>query len=133
DRVEPQGVQLSKLSKVDMIAREVIEGQTSYEDGARKLDEVLAEPDPYGKLIRVISFVLSAGGFQVLFGGNWGDLVASMIIGLLVGLLTLLRPIGVVAQLLEAMAAIVAAFGAYLLAKLVPGLNLAIIILSGLI
>jgi uncharacterized membrane protein YjjP (DUF1212 family) len=132
-RVEPVGVDLGKLSQVDLIAQEVIQGQISYEEGSQKLDEVMEAADPYSNSVRVICFLLTAAGFLVLFGGTWGDLVAAMLIGLLMGCLSLLRPLGLVAQLIETIVAVIASLATYLLAKFVPDLNVAIIILSGLI
>src|SRR5690606_5574209 len=55
-RVEPVGVDLGKLSEVDMIAREVISGQISYEDGIVRLENVLNSPEPYGKRMRIACF-----------------------------------------------------------------------------
>lgn len=132
-RVEPVGVDLGKLSQVDLVSQEVIQGIISYEEGSQKLDDIMEAADPYSNSIRVLCFLLSASGFLVLFGGTWGDLFASLIIGLLMGCLSLLRPLGLVAQIFEAMVAIIAALVAYLFAKLVPDLNVGIIILSGLI
>ncbi|HLT23343.1 MAG TPA: threonine/serine exporter family protein [Bacteriovoracaceae bacterium] len=132
-RVEPVGVDLGKLSEVDMIAREVISGQISYEDGIVRLENVLNSPEPYGKRMRIACFFMSAIGFLVLFGGNWGDLIAVGIVGILMGLLSLFRPLGVVAQLFEAIVAMVASLATYLMAKYLPSLNIPVIILSGLI
>ena len=133
ERVEPTGVNLGKLSHVDLVSQEVIGGKISYEEGSRKLDDILSSSDPYGKRIRVLCFVLSAAGFMVLFGGTWGDLLGSTMIGVLIGILALIRPIGLVAQLFEAIVAVAAAFMTYLLAKLVPGINIGVVILSTLI
>lgn len=133
ERVEPVGVDLGKLSKVDLVSREVIQGQLSFEEGSKKLNEILNGPDPYGKTIRVLCFLFFTTGFLVLLGGNWGDFLATLIIGVVMGVLSLARPIGLVAQLFEAMVAVVSAFLAYLIVKLLPGLNLGIIILSSLI
>jgi uncharacterized membrane protein YjjP (DUF1212 family) len=133
ERVEPMGINLGKLSKVDLIAREVIEEKISYEEGSKSLDDIMVSEDPYGRRIRVLCFILSASGFMVLFGGTWGDYLASVLIGFLIGILSLARPIGLVAQLFEALVAVVSAFSTYLLAKLVPELNLGVVILSSLI
>jgi uncharacterized membrane protein YjjP (DUF1212 family) len=131
ERVEPMGVNLGKLSKVDMVSREVIAGQITYEEGSQRLDEILLEDDPYGKLLRVLCYVLGSAGFMVLFGGTWGDFLASIIVGIIIGCISLAKPMGLVAQLFEAMVA--ASLATHLLAKLVPGLNLGVIILSSLI
>ncbi len=136
DRVEPMGVNLGRLSKVDTVARDVIGGRLSFEEGSDSLDQILNAPDPYGRRIRVLCFILSAAGFMVLFGGTWGDFAASIFIGSLIGILSLLQPaqsIGLIAQMFEALMAVVAAFTTYLLAKAFPFLNIGVIILSSLI
>jgi uncharacterized membrane protein YjjP (DUF1212 family) len=136
ERVIPMGVNLGKLSRVDSVAREVIQGRMTFEEGSDSLDHILNSPDPYGRLMRVLCFIFSASGFMVLFGGTWGDFLASVVIGSLIGLLSLFQPaqaIGLVAQMFEAIIAIVAAFMSYFLAKLFPGINVGVVILSSLI
>jgi uncharacterized membrane protein YjjP (DUF1212 family) len=136
ERVIPMGVNLGKLSKVDLVAREVINGRMTYEEGSDSLDQILSASDPYGRLIRVLCFIFSAAGFMVLFGGNWGDFLASIAIGSIIGLLSLFQPaqaIGLVAQMFEAIIAIVAAFMTYFLAKVFPSINVGVVILSSLI
>lgn len=136
ERVIPMGVNLGKLSKVDLVAREVIHGRMTYEQGSDSLDEILSGPDPYGRRIRVLCFILSAAGFMVLFGGNWGDFLATIAVGCLIGVIALFQPvqaIGLVAQMFEAIVAIASACASYLLVKLIPGLNVGVIILSSLI
>jgi uncharacterized membrane protein YjjP (DUF1212 family) len=136
ERVTPMGVNLGKLTKVDLVSREVIHGRMSYEEGSDSLDKILTEPDPYGRRIRVLCFLLSSAGFMVLFGGSWGDFLGASIMGFLIGLFSLLQPaqtIGIIAQLFEAIVAIVAAFATYILAKIFPDLNVGIVILSSLI
>src|SRR5690606_22489061 len=70
ERVEPIGVNLGRLSKIDLIAREVIDNKITYEEGYQRLDEVLDAPDPFGKRVHVSYFLFSAAGFLVLFGGT---------------------------------------------------------------
>jgi uncharacterized membrane protein YjjP (DUF1212 family) len=135
-RVLPMGVNLGKLSQVDQISKKVILGQMSFEEGSHALDEVLETRDPYGKRIKVLCFLFSAAGFMVLFGGHWGDFFASIAIGVFIGILSLFqpdRPIGLIAQMFESLVAIAASFIAYLLAQLVPGLNIGVVIISSLI
>lgn len=133
ERVEPMGVNLGKLSNIDTVSREVIENKLTYEEGSHKLDEILDERDPYGKRIQVTYFLFSSTGFMILFGGSWGDLVAAMIVGCLMGLMSIMKPVGLVRQLFEAFVAIVASLATYLLAKLLPGLNVGVIIISSMI
>lgn len=136
ERVSPMGVNLGKLSKVDLVAREVINGRMTYEEGSESLDQILTAPDPHGRRVRVLCFLFSAAGFMVLFGGSWGDFLASVMIGSIIGAISLFQPkqsIGLVAQMFEAIIAIVAALAAYLLVQIVPSLNVGVIILSSLI
>lgn len=136
ERVSPMGVNLGKLSKVDLVAREVINGRMTYEEGSDSLDNILTSPDPHGRRVKVLCFLFSAAGFLILFGGNWGDFVASILVGSIIGSISIFQPvqsIGLVAQMFEAMVAIVAAFCTYLLVQLVPSLNVGVIILSSLI
>jgi uncharacterized membrane protein YjjP (DUF1212 family) len=133
ERVEPMGVNLGRLSQIDLVSQEVIQNKISYEEGYQRLDEILDAPEPFGKRIYLVYFLLSASGFLVLFGGTWGDLLAATIVGALMGLLYIFRPLGPVAQMFEAMLAVVASLATYLLAKLIPGLNVGVIILSSLI
>ena len=56
------GVNLGKLTKVDLVAREVINGHMTYEQGSASLDEILVAPDPHGRRVRVLCYVLSLVG-----------------------------------------------------------------------
>lgn len=133
ERVEPMGVNLGKLSNLDLVAREVIRNEISYEEGYQKLDNLLNAPEPYGKRVHVAYFLFSTVGFMVLFGGTWADMIAAMIVGIIMGLMSIVKPIGVMGQLFEAIVAVIASLATYLLAKLVPGLNVGVIIISSLI
>lgn len=133
ERVEPMGVNLGKLSQVDCVARELLQGQKTYEEASQKLDDIFNEPDPYGKRMILACFVFYAAGFVVLLGGTWGDFLSSIIVGTIIGLCSLIKPAGSASQLFEAMMAIVASLATYLLAKLVPGLNGGVVILSSLV
>lgn len=133
ERVEPMGVDLGRLSQVDYVAREVIQGQKTYEEGSHRLDEILNSSDLYSQLTRVTCYVLFSACYLVLLGGYWGDFIASVIIGSIIGIISLARPIGLVAQLFEAIVAVVGTLSTYLLAKLIPGINVATVILSSLI
>jgi uncharacterized membrane protein YjjP (DUF1212 family) len=133
DRVEPMGVNLSKLSEADLIARAVIGGTLTFEKGVEQLNFMLSKPGVYGTFIRTLCFPLSSAGFMVLFGGTWMDFLVATFIGLITGLLAHFRPVGQIGQIFETIVAVVASFLAYSFAKFFPGLNVATILLSGLI
>lgn len=133
ERVEPVSVNLGRLSSIDLVSRQVILNEISYEEGYQRLDDILDAPEPFGKRVRVLYYLFSTSGFMILFGGTWGDLFASILVGIIMGFLALFKPLGVMAQLFEAIVAVVASFATYLLAKLLPGLNVGVVILSSLI
>ena len=133
DRVEPMGVNLGKLSDLDKVSREVIRNQISYEEGYEQLERILNARDPFGKTTNLLFFLFSSAGFMVLFGGSWSDLVASMIVGSFMGLLSIMAPTGLVGQLFEALVAVVASLTTYLLSKILPELNVGVVIISSLI
>jgi len=132
-RVEPMGVHLGKLSKLDEVSRQVIRNEISYEEGYQNLNNILEERESFNRLERLLFFLFSSAGFMVLFGGTWSDLIAAMIVGGLMGLMSITKPIGIAGQLFEAVVAVVASLTTYLFAKLFPGLNVAVIIISSLI
>ncbi len=133
ERVEPMGVNLGKLTDLDSVSRQVIMNEISYEEGFKKLEDILDAKEPFGKRIRLIYFLFSAAGFMVLFGGTWVDLFAAMVVGFLMGLMSLVKPLGLVGQLFEAIVAVVASFATYILLKIFPGLNAGVVIISSLI
>lgn len=133
ERVEPVSVNLGRLASVDQVSRQVILNEISYEEGYQKLDDILNGPEPFGKRVRVLYYIFSTSGFMILFGGSWWDLLASVIVGIIMGFIALFKPLGLMAQLLEAIVAVVASFATYLLYKLLPGLNVGVVILSSLI
>jgi uncharacterized membrane protein YjjP (DUF1212 family) len=133
ERVEPMGVNLGKLSHLDLVARQVINNELTYEEGYHKLYHILNSPEPFGKGSQLFYFLFSAAGFMILFGGTWADLISSIIVGCFMGLLSLLKPTGLVGQLFEAIVAVVASLATYLLTKVFPDLNVAVIIISSLI
>lgn len=132
-RVEPSGINLGRLTKVDMIAQDVINHRLDFNQGWERLEEVLNEADPFPAWVKVLCFSLTSGGMMTLFGGSWGDLIASLIVGALIGLLSLPKHFGLVSQLYEVLMGFVAALLATLLGKISPDISLNVVILASLI
>jgi len=133
ERVEPMGINLGMLTQVDKVARDVIHQKMTLEEGSKKLDEILSHKNEMSKLALVFFFVVCTSGFLVLFGGHWGDFLASLIVGLILGFMSFIKPIGLVAQLYESFIAVIASLATYLIAKFIPSLNVGVVILSSLI
>jgi uncharacterized membrane protein YjjP (DUF1212 family) len=132
-RIEPSGINLGLLSQVDQIGQEVINETMSFRDGWEKLEAIFESPDPFASWIRIVCFTLTSAGILTLFGGSWGDLLASASTGAIIGVLSLPKHIGVVSQLHEALMAMVATILASLFGKISGDINISVVILASLI
>lgn len=132
-RVEPGGINLGRLTKVDQVAQDVIRHKLSVEEGSQRLDEIFSATEKLPSWVSILCFSLTSGGMLTLFGGTWGDLLAALVVGALIGLLSLPKQVGPVSQLLEAFMALVATLFASVLAKVSPDINVSVVILASLI
>jgi len=132
-RVEPSGINLGRLTKVDQIAQEVIRGRLGVEEGSQRLEDIFNDTAGFSAWLTVLCFGLTSGGMMTLFGGSWGDLFTSLIVGALIGVLSLPLRTGGVAQLYEAAMALVATLLASLLSKISSDINVSVVILASLI
>ncbi len=132
-RVEPSGVNLGRLTKVDQVAQDVIRNKLGVDEGSQRLEEIFNSTDKFPSWVTILCFSLTSGGMLTLFGGSWGDLLASLLVGALIGLLSLPKHFGLVSQLYEAFMALVATLLATLFAKVSPDINVSVVILASLI
>jgi uncharacterized membrane protein YjjP (DUF1212 family) len=133
-RVEPGGVDLGKLARLDELRAQVAQGRLSPEEGARRVGEVLGAPDAYGPALTTAAFALASSTACRFFGGGLREIAAAGVIGFVIGLLAVLlarRP--ATARLFEALAAAVAGFLAVGAEILVPPLAPSVATLAGLI
>ena len=132
-RVEPQGTNLGKLALVDNVAEEVIEHKVSLKEALIKLELIESFTTDYNPFLILLSYILLSMGMTTLLGGSWGDLWGSLIIGLMVGMISRLRTLGLVSQIMEVLVAFIVTLMASLLKQFSPDLNVSTLILSGLI
>jgi uncharacterized membrane protein YjjP (DUF1212 family) len=132
-RVEPSGVNLGRLTKVDQVAQDVIHRQLPLEVGSERLEAIFNNNENFAPWITVLCFSLTSGGMMTLFGGSWGDFITSLIVGALIGMLSLPKHFGLVSQLYEAFMAMVATLLATLFGKISPDINVSVVILASLI
>ncbi len=132
-RVEPSGINLGKLAKVDRVAQEVISGQVSFDEGFTRLEDIFNSHDHFPSWVTVICFALTSAGMMTLFGGTWGDMLTSLIVGAIIGFLSLPKHFGLVSQLYEAFMAFIATLLASLFSKVSPDINVSVVILASLI
>lgn len=88
-RVEPGEVDLEKMSRLDAVLDEVVRGELSPQRGAARVDAIVAAPPRYGAVLTTLAFAMVSASASRFFGGGWREILASGVIGLLIGLLAL--------------------------------------------
>jgi uncharacterized membrane protein YjjP (DUF1212 family) len=133
-RVQPGGVSLEKLSQLQATVVAVTHGALDIEAGRARVAEIVSAPPRYGSPITVAAFGLSSMAMSVFLGGGPREIAASAVVGVAVGVTTLVSArwssgASVVEPLGGAVAAIVAALTAYAL----HGASTVVITLAGVI
>ncbi|WP_345874554.1 threonine/serine ThrE exporter family protein [Shewanella algae] len=133
-RVKPGELDLGSLARTDALVQELSLGQRSLSEALERLDEIANKPNPYGPMLTLCAFGTSAAAFAMLMGSSWNDVFWSALIGMLVyGLVFSAERSRRMAELLEPLAAMLAGFAACGLAQLDAGLNIPVVVLSGII
>ncbi|QNV03939.1 threonine/serine exporter family protein [Shewanella algae] len=133
-RVKPGELDLGSLARTDALVQELSLGQRSLSEALERLDEIANKSNPYGPMLTLGAFGTSAAAFAMLMGSSWNDVFWSALIGMLVyGLVFSAERSRRMAELLEPLAAMLAGFAACGLAQLDAGLNIPVVVLSGII
>ena len=125
---------LHKLSIADQITEAVANGTMSIAQGHTALRQLDKDPGRRGKIRMILSYSLGAAGVAGLWKLPWLDIATAGVIGLLIGLMTLVtdrRPASREAS--EALAALLAGTVAALVASFVGALNLNTVIIASLV
>ena len=147
-RVTPGEVNLGKIAELDDVTTGVLRGALDPAEGSKQIDSILAEPHHYGASLTTIAFSLASAAASRFLGGGVKEIAASALIGLVIGLLSLLvgkyQSFGKVFEFMAAGAASALAgsftfvFGAYAVSNatlaglivLMPGLTLTIALIE---
>ncbi|WP_282295851.1 MULTISPECIES: threonine/serine exporter family protein [unclassified Stenotrophomonas] len=133
-RLAPGENDLHKLSIADRIADSVANGTMSIAQGHTALRQLDKDPGRAGKIRMMLSYSLGAAGVAGLWKLPWLDIATAGVIGLLIGLMSLItdrRPASREAS--EALAALLAGTVAALVASFVAPLNLNTVIIASLV
>jgi uncharacterized membrane protein YjjP (DUF1212 family) len=84
-RVEPGDVDLSRLAAIDAIATSVARGELSPALGTAGLEEALSAAPPYGPWLTTLAFAATSAAAARFFGGGTTEIVASTVIGSVIG------------------------------------------------
>lgn len=133
-RLAPGDINLKALAMVDDVAERVTDGRMDVDEGLQALT-ALDRPVGREKLaITVLAFGLASGSVAALLRTSWGDVAASAVIGLMIGLLSVAsasRPR--LSEASDAIAALLATLTASAIAAFVTPLSLQTVVIASLI
>ena len=86
-RITGTQTNLTHLDQLNDLSREICRKTPSYSFIQAKL-RIIREMRPYALWLRAASSALIAGAFTVFFGGSWGDMAVSAVLGCLLCLCT---------------------------------------------
>nr|WP_233585833.1 threonine/serine exporter family protein [Corallococcus sp. CA054B] len=133
-RVEPGDMDLERLILLDMLADDVIHGRLTPAEGARRVEDILAQPARYGPALQLLCWMLAGAAAALLFGGGWKEMGVAGVSSLAIGVLDLLtRKQPTTAHVLEPVAAVLSAAFAGLAAHFFGPLHGEVATLAGLI
>jgi uncharacterized membrane protein YjjP (DUF1212 family) len=133
-RVEPGSVNLEKMTLLDDLANKVIKGSISSGEGASRIDDIVAAPSRYGPFLTAICFGIASGTASIFIGGGWREIVASALIGIIIGLLALIADRSqTISRIFEPVAATLASAFAIVLSQFFLPVSVYVTTLAGLI
>jgi uncharacterized membrane protein YjjP (DUF1212 family) len=133
-RVLPGELNLEKLSLLHATAIAVIRGKTGLEDGSAEVKRIVAAAPRYQGWPSVLAFAASSGSAATFFGAGGKEMLAATAVGTLVGVLSrLLSRHARGFSLVEPVAALSAAVGAALAARVLGPLSTLVITLAGIV
>lgn len=81
---ETTDLDLGRTAELDGVAQDVAYGDTSVEEGSRRVKTIL-EREGHGLVLRLLAHALLAGSAALLLGGGLYEAVAALVAGALVG------------------------------------------------
>ncbi|MFC3679180.1 threonine/serine exporter family protein [Bacterioplanoides pacificum] len=133
-RVKPGELDLGSLARCDELVDELTTGQRDLNDAMARLQDIESRPNPYGALLSGSAFTAAAAAFAMLMQTSWNDVLWSALLGLMVyGFVYLAERSPRTSEMLEPLSAIACGVLACLIAVLDAGINIPVVILSGLI
>jgi uncharacterized membrane protein YjjP (DUF1212 family) len=133
-RPDPPEINLEKLALLESVAERVAREALSVAEGAQQVDAVVEAAPRYGALLRTLCFSFASGTAARIFGGGWGEVALSAVVGLATGLLALVaQRLPALGRVFEPVAAILAGALATAAARSFGPVSAQVSIVSGLI
>ncbi|MCM3715805.1 threonine/serine exporter family protein [Halalkalibacter oceani] len=80
-RVDDRNQDLNKVTLVNQVSRELVNGQIDADEALRQLNEIARAPSHYPGLLLHLSSGVAGGAFSYLFGGDVSDTLPAFIAG----------------------------------------------------
>ncbi|XXF79625.1 threonine/serine exporter family protein [Myxococcaceae bacterium GXIMD 01537] len=133
-RVQPGEMDLGRLSELDALAEAVIRRHITPEEGADRVEAILAKPHRYGPALLLLCWMLAGAAGARLFGGGVREILAAGLSSLAIGVLDqFTRRHPTTSHMLEPVAAVLASALAVVAANLFGPLSVKVATLAGLI
>ncbi len=133
-RVDPGSIALRSRDDMHAIQRQVLDGDLTCAQGTRAFRELHLRPDDFGLIWRMLAYGLSACAAARFFNGGIREIIASAILGILIG--TMVVSFNVRrdrAAITEFIAGIIATLGAWIISWLFPPIGTNIIVLASIV
>jgi len=82
-RVQRRTINLDRVSKINMMSREIVSGKLDFDEAVKRLEEIKSQK-PYPVWIKTLAAALSCSFFTLLQSGGFADSVNSFITGAVV-------------------------------------------------
>lgn len=133
-RVKPGELDLGSLARADQLVEELVNGERDLSDALARLEDITSRPPPYPHWLNLIAFGISGGAFAMLMGTSWDDVLVAFGISLLVyGLIYAAQFSKRLADALEPLSAMLAAFIAVGVSQYDFHLNTSLVVLASII
>lgn len=86
-RVRPGGVNLGRLTALDVVIDRVLRNEITPAEGSAKIDGILNAPPTYGPALTTLAYGLASAAASRFLGGGLKEIAISSLIGLLIGVL----------------------------------------------
>ncbi len=84
-RVSSSELDLGKLSDLDALIEELAQSRIDVSEARRRIDAILVQPPPYGRVLTTLCFALTCGCVARFFCGGAREVIAALLISFGIG------------------------------------------------
>lgn len=134
ERVQPNALDLGRLAQAHQLVDDVLARRVTLAQGLAALAQIRVKADPYPRWLVGLAWGVLSASFATVCGASWQDVLAATCAGFFVyGLVLLSERSTRLQEMIEPLAAFLVAFLSSVAAALGTGINVPIVILSGII